>query len=75
MALVAPNQKPFWDLERARIGTTRDVPLEVVVNGTARVRKVVTADGAVHAVTFDVPIEKSSWIALFVRYKSNLCHR
>ena len=71
MPLVAPNQKPFWDLERARIGTTRDVPLELVVNGSARVRKVVTADGAVHAVTFDVPIEKSSWIALRIAPSSH----
>src|SRR5262249_32442523 len=27
------NERPFWDLERARIGTSREVPLEVVVNG------------------------------------------
>ena len=26
-------QKPYWALERARTGNTRDVPLEVVVNG------------------------------------------
>ena len=70
MALVA-NQKPFWDLERARIGATRDVPVELVVNGTARARKVVTADGAVHAVVFDVPIEKSSWIALRIAPSSH----
>jgi len=27
------DQKPYWDLERARIGTTRKVPVEVLVNG------------------------------------------
>ena len=27
------SEKPYWDVERARIGDTRTVPLEVVVNG------------------------------------------
>jgi hypothetical protein len=57
-------QKPYWDIERTRLGTTREVPVEVVVNGTARARKLVTADGQVRPLTFDVPIEKSSWIAV-----------
>jgi hypothetical protein len=57
-------QKPYWDIERTRVGTTREVPVEVVVNGTARARKLVTADGQVRPLTFDVPIEKSSWIAV-----------
>ncbi len=68
---LAPNQRPFWDLERARIGATRDVPVELVVNGTARARKIVTADGAVHSVVFDVPIEKSSWIAVRIAPSSH----
>jgi hypothetical protein len=57
-------QKPYWDIERTRVGTTREVPVEVVVNGSARARKLVTADGQVRPLTFDVPIEKSSWIAV-----------
>jgi hypothetical protein len=57
-------QKPYWDLERARIGNGREVLVEVVVNGIAVARKPVQADGPVHNVTFDVPIEKSSWIAV-----------
>ena len=57
------DQQPFWDIERARIGTTRDVPLEVVVNGKVVATKNVTADGVLREVTFDVPIERSSWIA------------
>jgi hypothetical protein len=68
---LAPNQRPFWDLERARIGATRDVPVELVVNGTSRARKIVTADGAVHSVAFDVPIEKSSWIAVRIAPSSH----
>ena len=29
------TSKPYWDVERARIGNTRKVPVEVVVNGFA----------------------------------------
>ena len=68
---LPPNRKPFWDLERARIGATRDVPVELVVNGVARARKIVIADGAVHPITFDIPIEKSSWIALRIAPSSH----
>lgn len=64
-------QKPYWALERARVGTTRDVPLEVVVNGIARARKLIAADGQIRPVTFDVPIEKSSWIALRIVQSSH----
>ncbi|MFL6211275.1 MAG: CehA/McbA family metallohydrolase [Pyrinomonadaceae bacterium] len=58
------DQEPYWDLERARIGATRDVPVELIVNGRAVARKIITADGALRAVAFDVPVERSSWIAL-----------
>ena len=58
-----PDQQPYWDVERARVGTTRDVPLELIVNGKVVASKPVTADGVLREVTFDVPIERSSWIA------------
>ncbi len=57
------DQKPYWDVERARIGTTRTVPVEIVVNGLPAARQVLIADGRVHDMTFDVPISSSSWIA------------
>lgn len=56
--------KPFWDIERARIGATREVPVEVVVNGAAVARRNLVADGRVHDVAFDVEIPHSSWVAL-----------
>jgi hypothetical protein len=28
-----PGEKPYWDIERARIGLSRRVPLELIVNG------------------------------------------
>ncbi|HZT33905.1 MAG TPA: CehA/McbA family metallohydrolase [Bryobacteraceae bacterium] len=58
------DQKPYWDLERARIGDTRKVPLELVVNGQAVARQEILADGQIRPVSFDYRIERSSWVAL-----------
>ena len=60
------DQKPFWDLARARIGDTRKVPVEVIVNGESVGQTEVSADGSIQGVSFDVPIKKSSWVALRV---------
>ena len=38
--------------------------VELVVNGVALASQTVPADGKVHALEFDVPIERSSWVAL-----------
>jgi len=58
------EQKPFWDLERARIGKSRDVPVEVIVNGWPVGRQNIVADGTLREVSFEIPIERSSWVAL-----------
>jgi hypothetical protein len=58
------DQKPYWELERARVGETRKVPVEVIVNGLPVAKTEITADGSVEGVSFDVPIKKSSWVAL-----------
>jgi hypothetical protein len=60
------DQKPYWDVERARIGNTKRVPVELIVNGQAVARKEIDADGQVRDLSFDVPIERSSWVALRV---------
>jgi hypothetical protein len=54
---------PYWDIERARVGSAREVSVEIVVNGVVAARKPLAADGGIHTLTFDVPIERSSWIA------------
>jgi hypothetical protein len=54
---------PYWDLERARIGIRREVPVEIVVNGRVVATQSLAADGVVRELTFDVPIDRSSWIA------------
>ncbi len=57
-------EKPYWDVERARIPNTREVPVELIVNGEAVASQNLLADGQVHEMSFDVTIDKSSWIAL-----------
>lgn len=61
---TAFDEEPYWSLERARIGNSRDVALEVIVNGKAAIRQKVKADGTPQALKFQVPISQSSWIAL-----------
>ena len=58
------DQTPYWHIERARIGDSREVPVELVMNGKPVARKNVVADGSVREVTFDVPVERSSWLAV-----------
>jgi hypothetical protein len=58
------DKKPCWDIERGRIGRTREVPVELIVNGHAVARKAILADGMLREVGFDVAIERSSWVAL-----------
>jgi hypothetical protein len=58
------DQKPYWELERARIGNSKKVPLEVVVNGLPVAKQEVEADGKMRPVSFDVKVDRSSWVAL-----------
>jgi len=58
------DEKPYWDIERARIGSTRSVPVEVVVNGAVAATQTLVADGTMRTLTFDVPVDRSSWIAV-----------
>ena len=60
----AGELKPFWHIERARIGDSRDVKVEVVVNGYPVAEKVVAADGTLRELSFDVKLERSSWVTM-----------
>ena len=60
------DQQPYWNIERARINQTREVPVEVIVNGQSVAKTNILADGRVRDVSFDVPIARSSWVALRV---------
>ena len=58
------TEKPYWHVERARIGDTRKVPVELIVNGYPVAKQEIPADGSVQELTFDFTPERSSWVAL-----------
>jgi hypothetical protein len=58
------DTKPYWHIERCRIGDTRRVPVELVVNGRAVETQEIEADGEVNSLSFDVDIPHSSWVAV-----------
>ena len=58
------DHTPYWHIERARIGNSREVPVELVMNGKSMARKNAVADGSIQEIFFDVPVERSSWLAV-----------
>ena len=59
-----PDQTPYWDIERARVGSTREVPVEVVVNGRPVFSKNILADGSLQNFSAEVHLQHSAWVAL-----------
>ena len=59
-----PDKRPYWTPEHARVAGSREVTVDLVVNGRPVARRAVTADGAVRDVAFDVSVDRSSWVAL-----------
>lgn len=57
------EQKPYWHIERARLGDSRNVEVEIVVNGTPVARKPLVADGRMQDLEFTLPVKESSWVA------------
>lgn len=60
----AQDEQPYWNIERARIGKTRNVNVELIVNGEAVDSTQITADGSLQNISFQYAIKKSSWVAL-----------
>ena len=58
------HDQPYWHIERARVGTTRKVPVELIVNGQPVARKEIDADGNWNDVRFSYRLDRSSWVAL-----------
>jgi hypothetical protein len=52
-----------WDLENARVGT-REVLVELVVNGLGVEKVTLVADGTPRAIQFKTAVARSSWVAL-----------
>ncbi|QEG21549.1 CehA/McbA family metallohydrolase [Mariniblastus fucicola] len=58
------DEKPYWHIERCRIGLTRTVPVEIVVNGEVVKTEMLVADGKFNTFETELKIEKSSWVAV-----------
>jgi hypothetical protein len=58
------HQKPYWHIERARIGETRTIPVELIVNGQSVETISIEADGNINELTFEYTPAISSWVAL-----------
>jgi hypothetical protein len=58
------DEKPYWHLERCRIGDSRRVKVEVIVNGQPAAHREIIADGSIQPQKFEIPLTQSSWIAV-----------
>ena len=58
------DEKPYWHLERCRLGDSRTVPVEIVVNGEVVATQNLVADGHVENMSFPIEITQSSWVAV-----------
>jgi hypothetical protein len=47
------------------------VPVELLVNGFAVQKQIIAADGTMRDLSFDLPVEKSCWLALRIRASSH----
>jgi len=58
------TQKPYWDLERSRLGDGREVPVELVINGEVKGLRKIQADGKWNKLEFELELDRSAWVAL-----------
>ena len=58
------DRPPYWDISRARLGESRRVSVELVVNGESVATSEIVADGDWNELTFEYEITQSSWVAL-----------
>jgi hypothetical protein len=71
IALRDADEQPYWNIERARVGKSRKIGVELIVNGEPVDTTELTADGKWQEISFNYPVKQSSWVALRV-YPS--CH-
>jgi hypothetical protein len=58
------DEKPYWHIERSRIGKSRKVPVELIVNGKVAAQQELLADGNWQDLRWEIDIDRSSWIAI-----------
>ena len=66
IAQRALTEQPYWHIERARVDTTQNVNVELIINGEPVDTMKIIADGKWKDVFFNYPVTTSSWIALRV---------
>ena len=64
IAQRSEDKQPYWSIERARIGKSRNVPVELIVNGEPVATTEILADGNWKDISFTYNLKQSSWIAL-----------
>lgn len=64
IAQSALTEQPYWHIERARMGTTQKVRVELIVNGQAVDTSEILANGQWSDVSFKYPVTQSAWVAL-----------
>lgn len=55
---------PFWHIEKARIGNSRKIPVELLKNGEVVAREEIEADGNWNDLEFDYALTESGWFAV-----------
>lgn len=58
------DHQPYWDIERARIEDSQNVPVELIVNGQVVKKQDIKMDGTIIPIEFNTVIDQSSWLAL-----------
>jgi hypothetical protein len=58
------DRQPYWHIERARIGKSGKVPVELIVNGLAVDTTEIAADGEWKDIRFNYTISQPAWVAL-----------
>jgi hypothetical protein len=64
-------ERVFYNPEKSRIGHSRNMKVELIVNGLVADSKMLNADGKVNDVRFKHKINKSSWVAIRVPWSAH----
>lgn len=58
------SEKSYWSIEWSRVGLSRNVLAELIINGKPVDTTVVIADGKINNISFNYKVEKSCWAAI-----------
>lgn len=58
------DEQPYWHIERARLGSSQKVRVELIVNGESVQAAEILADGKWKDLDFSLQLKESAWVAL-----------